>query len=1699
MVATVLSIGDVAIIAANTEDNGNPQMDLVSFILLKPIGIGTVIFFTDRAWNGTTFAAAGGGDGTFTYTAGADLPAGTVVTITQAQLTAAGINLSDAGDTIYVYQGTTADAPTRFLHAVDIGDAVTGFPANTLLNTGLVSGTSAVAFGTGAGILDIDNAEFGGRTHNIQMGDLFTRINTATSWTQNSNSPQDGTASGTPAFTAPDAQIWVAGSGGGNGIVTINLDATFSAGTLGYQIAQAFQNAANLFHPSDITLDTVEDKYFFVDSNASGTNRIIQGSISQLLANPSALTTTVLYTNAGSGSTGIIQSIAVDTVNNKIYFDIGTAATGSEIRRIDYNTASQAGTLLATLGADHYVTQMAIDFTRGEVFLATSVVDSVFGSDAITQNYIYRATAAGGTAAGLASAATLTFTTLAFSPNDTGQGPEGSPLAGNAFPVELGYIRGIDVDPVTHALLIVTGSASLDNDGNGIVTYNGGIFRYLLDANPTGTFTTLFTQTGTPGAAGTGPRGLLYYIEVDAATGKYYVIDETGLNADPGDASIYTGSLTVAGTPTLLGVVANINGLGARGLEILHAPTLTGTNLAAAITETGGNPSPDPTAVAVANAFTASDSDSSISATDQLAGAQVRVSAGFQSGVGHQDVLSINGALPVGITASYNSATGVLTLTGISTFANYQTALAQVRFTVQGDNPTNYGVNTTRTLSFSTFDGALYSDEVTATVALTAVNDAPINTVGGTLTLNEDALATAFTGVSINDVDADPATAIMTVTFTVVRGTISLNTAVANGVTAGQITAGANGTTTITVQATQNAINATLANATGLTYTPTSNVNGADTLTITTNDGGATGNDPGLTGTGTTEQDSDTQAISVTAVNDAPVATGATTATAVLEDSTPAGQTVSALFGGNYTDPTDQVAGGSSSDAFAGIAITANVGTANGVWQYFNGAAWTNIVTGMTAATAATISASTLIRFLPANNFNGAAPTLTATLVDASGGALTNGASVNASVTGGTTRFSAASVVLSHSVTAVNDAPTSTGLQGDSVTTTEPAGATSTMPTVKIDLGGNATISEVALDNVNFAGGSIRFAITANLAATQDQLNIDTAVATTVTVAAGIVSVGGTAIGTVTGGGAGGADLVVALNANATPARVQVLIRAIDFANTGGDNPTAGARTITTTLIDGGGTANGGVDTLSMTSTVTVVATNDVPVAVADSNNVLENGTIVSASVFGNDGDPDGPALSVSAVNGVAGNVGNQFTLASGATVTLRANGTYDYNPNGAFNTLVSAATALATGAVNSSAADSFTYTLTGGNTVSVTITVNGVQSSTDQLGGDAGNNTITGTALDDVFNLSTGGNDTVSGGNGNDAFIFGVAFTAADTVDGGAGTNDQVGLSGNYSGGIVLGPNTLTNIEVLAVLPGFSYNITSNDGNVAAGQTLSIFGGNLGVGNNFSFNGSAETNGMFRMYGGLGDDSFIGGALDDGFYFGPGKWGATDAVVGNGGTNDQLALDGDYSIIIGANAGVETLILLPGPGGTPNNFNITLSDVWTGAAATKTVWGLNVTTALTIDGSAETNGNFIFFGGQGSDTLTGGAGTDAIFGGGGGDALRGGLGNDTFRYDNLTDSFGATNATRDRILDFTAGDKIDLSRIDAITGGADDAFTFIGSAAFGNVAGQLRFTDVGGGIFNIEGDVNGDGFADFAILVTAGPAYPFAPADFVL
>ena len=116
------------------------------------------------------------------------------------------------------------------------------------------------------------------------------------------------------------------------------------------------------------------------------------------------------------------------------------------------------------------------------------------------------------------------------------------------------------------------------------------------------------------------------------------------------------------------------------------------------------------------------------------------------------------------------------------------------------------------------------------------------------------------------------------------------------------------------------------------------------------------------------------------------------------------------------------------------------------------------------------------------------------------------------------------------------------------------------------------------------------------------------------------------------------------------------------------------------------------------------------------------------------------------------------------------------------------------------------------------------------------------------------------------------------------------------------------------------------------------------------------------------------------------------------------------------------------------------------------------------------------------TDNLTGiGSFRARVDGGGGTDQLTGGIGADRFVFDDVADS---PPQAPDLVFDFSAvqGDRIDVSGIDAVSGTPENEdFIFIGDDAFSGSAGELRFLpDFEDGL--LEGDINGDGTADFTI-----------------
>ncbi|EPH3312257.1 Ig-like domain-containing protein [Citrobacter freundii] len=328
--------------------------------------------------------------------------------------------------------------------------------------------------------------------------------------------------------------------------------------------------------------------------------------------------------------------------------------------------------------------------------------------------------------------------------------------------------------------------------------------------------------------------------------------------------------------------------------------------------------------------------------------------------------------------------------------------------------------------------------------------------------VNEGSTTVALPAITVADRDADSASLTVTVTL---PGGFTFKTI---GGTGGTVDAGGVNTTSFTLTGTLSQINSRLANLTvnlptnaGVTA---ADWNGTFNVTVVVNDNANHGSRPTtLTGDsnnpnanpGDISYADDTSAALVTTrtfsvtvkpSNDAPVVLGGATQTLapVSEDTSAAaitGDTIANLFAGNFSDPNDQVnnasitaTGGTSADSFWGVAITnLSVNSAQGEWQYSTdgGTTWAAIGS-RTDANALLLDATAKVRFVPAADFFGTPAALKVRLVEtnnngdttATTGSLTSGQTVSTATNGSSSRYSAAMVTLSTSVTNVNDRPT---------------------------------------------------------------------------------------------------------------------------------------------------------------------------------------------------------------------------------------------------------------------------------------------------------------------------------------------------------------------------------------------------------------------------------------------------------------------------------------------------------------------------------------------------------------------------------------------------------------------------------------------------------------------------------------------------
>jgi Ca2+-binding RTX toxin-like protein len=486
---------------------------------------------------------------------------------------------------------------------------------------------------------------------------------------------------------------------------------------------------------------------------------------------------------------------------------------------------------------------------------------------------------------------------------------------------------------------------------------------------------------------------------------------------------------------------------------------------------------------------------------------------------------------------------------------------------------------------------------------------------------------------------------------------------------------------------------------------------------------------------------------------------------------------------------------------------------------------------------------------------------------------------------------------------------------------------------------------------------------------------------------------------------------VLTLSGSASVANYQTALESVTFSSTS-QNPTNFGANPSRTIswqADDGQSANHASNTVATTINITAIDNSPVlhnDAFAANSTGPIGDGlSLFADNGLGADSDPDGPALSIIAVNGVSANVGTQITLASGALVTINADGSFHYDPNHVFDTLA----APGSGASDITATDTFSYTVDGGGIETATVTVTGEDSSSTLLYG-------------------TSGNDAIDGGTGNDTVVFTGNQSDYSIV---YNPNTQAYTVTDLRGGSPDGTDTVRDVANFKFANGtFSYATVTNTVNNGDGSSTTTLYDAANAHPWASIVTATDTLGSLASQTVVEDNGTSWVNAYDTTNAGSWQWTTSNYDAGGhllsqAGTND----DGSHwltlndvanlykwaTVTLTFNAGwVQT-----GISGTNDNatHTITMGDIAQGLDAA--LWfttpfdaNYNGTPVnMTLTGGANAD---VLYGFAGNDTLSGGGGNDILTGGHGNDILTGGAGDDTFVF--------ATGDGLDTITDFSPG-----------------------------------------------------------------------------
>lgn len=869
--------------------------------------------------------------------------------------------------------------------------------------------------------------------------------------------------------------------------------------------------------------------------------------------------------------------------------------------------------------------------------------------------------------------------------------------------------------------------------------------------------------------------------------------------------------------------------------------------------------------------------------------------------------------------------------------------------------------------------GGPLMDSQTLSISVNETNDAPVNTVPNSQTVDEDKLLT-FAGLNqITIDDSDAGLENVDVLLSVNNGTLTLDN------TAGlQITQGTGiDDSIVQVVGSLTAINAALD---GLSYQSNQDFNGLDQLTITTDD-------LGNTGIGSPLRDTDTVDITVFAVNDAPVNT------------VPSAQTIDEDLKLAFTDANQIVISdvdAADGDSMVQVTLAVTQGTLSleatlSSLDFLNGDG-TQDVTMVFKGLLPDVNAALVgLVYQGDANISGA-DTLTVTTND------------QGNAGSGGTRSTTETVDIT--ILPINDAPIIAGFN-DVVEFTEEA----LNQTSSVVLDDSVTLIDT--DSDNFDGGFLRAsypfgAVVDDQLAFQDVGNGSGEIG----INGSIVSYEGTEIGTIVSDGRFGNQLDVELNENATLAAVQALLETLTYQNTS-DDPIS-TRTVEIVLDDGDGNTSVPISTL-----IVLDAFNDKPVIVTNQLAIAEEQTITLSNnhLKATDEDNNDATLTFEVVSVEYGDFLVDGLEQTSFTQQTLMDGRVEFRHYGGELAPAYEIRVRDEGAPTEASTAAIDFTNINDDPVLIdvvgTITLDTLQVETpniidsavtltdvDSANFDGGNVTISyvsgGGAIEDqlaIINQGTGSGQIAV--NQGQIFYEGVDIGFFDDVQTGV---NGAGLKVNFNSNATLASaQALTqaiayynSVEIPNSDRTIAIQLQDGDGGttLASNVIISITREIQGSGTADAIQGKANDDIIF----GLSDNDKISGSDgDDILYGGDGR----DRLKGGNG-NDVLYGSGDKDKLDGGDgndklyggSGVDVL-----KGGKGN-------DIIHGEEDNDKLIGSDGRDKLYGDrGNDRLNGgkgNDELYGDDGKDKLIGLSGNDALFGGKGNDRLKGGQGDDS-------------------------------------------------------------------------------------------------------